>query len=53
MKRTKAYNHFNTKYSVDDYSEMYKSLRLDIRYPANVKRFEIFASLLKNINQKK
>ena len=53
MKKTKAYTHFNTKYSVDDYSEMYKSLRLDIRYPANVKRFEIFASLLKKYKPKK
>ena len=47
MKKTKAFKHFNSKYSVDEYAEMYKKFRLDIRYPANVKRLEIFVNLLK------
>jgi SAM-dependent methyltransferase len=46
MKKVEAYKHFNEEYSVDEYSEMYKKLRLDIRYPANVKRLEIFLNLL-------
>ena len=46
MKKIDAFKFFNKKYSVKQYSEMYKKLRLDIRYPANVKREEIFVSLL-------
>ena len=48
MKKIKAFKHFNTQYAVEDYSEMYKKLRFDLRYPPNIKRLEIFTSLLKN-----
>ena len=53
MKKIEAFKHFNKEYSVDEYSEMYKKLRLDIRYPANVKRLEIFLNLLKKHKPKK
>ena len=53
MKKIDAFKFFNKKYSVKQYSEMYKKLRLDIRYPANVKREEIFVSLLKKHKPKK
>ena len=53
MKKIKAFKFFDRKYSVDSYSEMYKKLRLDIRYPANVKRLEIFTNLLKKHKPKK
>ena len=36
MKKIEAFKYFNKEYSVNEYSEMYKKLRLDIRYPANV-----------------
>ena len=42
MKKTNAFEFFNKDYSVKEYSDMYKKLRLDIRYPANVKREQIF-----------
>ena len=42
MKTTEAFKFFNKKYSVNEYSELYKKLRLDISYPADVKRLEIF-----------
>jgi hypothetical protein len=38
MKKTNTFQFFNKNYSVKEYSDMYKKLRLDIRYPANVKR---------------
>jgi SAM-dependent methyltransferase len=47
MKKTNAFEFFNKDYSVKEYSDMYKKLRLDIRYPANVKREQIFVKLLK------
>ena len=53
MKKTKASKFFNRNSSVKDYSDMYKKLRLDIRYPANVKREQIFIKLLKEHNPKK
>ena len=53
MKKIDAFKHFNNEYSVKEYSEMYKKLRLDIRYPANVKREEIFVKLLKKHKPKK
>jgi len=53
MKKVDAFKHFNKKYSVKEYSEMYKNLRLDLRYPANVKREEIFIKLLKKYKPKK
>ena len=36
-----------------DIPKLYKKFRLDIRYPANVKRLEIFISLLKKHKPKK
>ena len=45
MKKTNAFQFFNKDYSVTEYSDMYKKLRLDIRYPANVKREQIFVNL--------
>ena len=53
MKNIEAFKFFNKKYSVNEYSEMYKKLRLDIRYPANVKRLEIFLNLIKKYKPKK
>ena len=53
MKRTEAFKYFNKEYSVDEYTEVYKKLRLDLRYPANVKRLEIFINLLKKHSPKK
>lgn len=53
MKKIKAFKHFNTQYAVEDYSEMYKKLRFDLRYPPNIKRLEIFTSLLKKHKPKK
>ena len=45
MKKTNAFQFFNKDYSVKEYSDMYKKLRLDIRYTANVKREQIFVKL--------
>ena len=53
MKKTNAFQFFNKDYSVKAYSDMYKKLRLDIRYPANVKREQIFVELLKKHKPKK
>ena len=53
MKRTEAFKYFNKEYSVDEYTEVYKKLRLDLRYPANIKRLEIFINLLKKHRPKK
>ena len=53
MKKIKAFQFFNKDYSVKEYTEVYKKLRLDIRYPANVKREEIFVKLLKKHKPKK
>ena len=53
MKKTNAFQYFNKDTSVKHYSDMYKQLRLDIRYPANVKREQIFVKLLKKHKPKK
>ena len=37
MKKTNAFQFFNKDYSVKEYSDLYKKLRFDIRYPENVK----------------
>ena len=50
MKKTNAFQFFNKDTSVKHYSDMYKQLRLDIRYPANDKREQIFVKLLKKHN---
>ena len=53
MKKKIPYKFFNKDYSVDHYSELYKKLRFDLRYPANIKRLEIFINLLKKYKPKK
>ncbi len=53
MKRENAFSFFNSEYSIDEYTELYKKTRLDKRYPANVKRLEIFLNLLKKYKPKK
>lgn len=52
-KKIEAYKFFDRGYSVDWYSELYKKLRFDIRYPANVKRLEIIINILKKHKPKK
>ena len=52
MKKLEAFDFFNKELSVDEYSEIYKKLRLDVRYPANVKRLKIFLNLLKKYKPK-
>ena len=51
--KTDAFKFFNKEYSVDEYTELYKKIRLDLRYPADVKRLEIFINLLKKHKPKK
>lgn len=46
MKKTNAYQNFNKKTLVKEYSNMYKKISLDIRYPANVKREQIIFKLI-------
>jgi len=53
MKKENAFSFFNSEYSIDEYTELYKKTRLDKRYPANVKRLEIFLNLLKKYKPKK
>ena len=53
MKKIDAFKYFNKESPIKEYSEMYKKLRLDIRYPQNVKREEIFVNLLKKHKPKK
>ena len=53
MKKNNAFEFFNSDYSVDRYTELYKKIRFDKRYPANVKRLEIFLNLLKKHKPKK
>jgi SAM-dependent methyltransferase len=53
MSKINAFKYFNKKSSVKEYSDMYKKLRLDIKYPSNVKREEIFVKLLKKHKPKK
>jgi SAM-dependent methyltransferase len=48
-----AFKFFNKEYSVDEYTKQYKKVKLDLRYPANVKRLEIFINLLKKYKPKK
>ena len=51
--KNNAFEFFNSDYSVDRYTELYKKVRLDKRYPANVKRLEIFINLLRRYKPKK
>jgi len=48
-----SFKFFNHEYTVDGYTELYKKIRFDLRYPANVKRLEIFKNLLKKHKPKK
>ena len=52
-KKIEAFKFFDRGYSVDWYSELYKKLRFDIRYPANIKRLEIIINILKKHKPKK
>ena len=52
-KKIEAHRFFDRGYSVDWYSELYKKLRFDIRYPANIKRLEIIINILKKHKPKK
>lgn len=51
--KIEAHRFFDRGYSVDWYSELYKKLRFDIRYPANIKRLEIIINILKKHKPKK
>ena len=53
MNKNRAFKFFNSEYSIDRYSELYKKVRFEKRYPANVKRLEIFLNLLKKYKPKK
>ncbi len=53
MKKIDAFKHFNKSSPVKEYSEMYKQLRFDIRYPQNLKREKIFINLIKKHKPKK
>ena len=53
MKKNNAFKFFNSDYSVNRYTELYKKVRLDIRYPAKIKRLKIFLNLLKKYKPKK
>ena len=53
MKKTKAFQFFNKNYEVKGYTKEYKKLRLDIRYPSDFKREQIFVKLLKKHKPKK
>lgn len=47
MKKTNAFKFFNNEAQVKEYTDMYKDVSLNLRYPANVKREQIFLNLLK------
>jgi len=51
--KTDAFKFFNKENSVDEYSNHYKKVKLNLRYPANIKRLEIFENLLKKYKPKK
>lgn len=53
MQEINAFQFFNKENAVKAYSDMYKELNFDIRYPANVKREEIFIELLNKYKPKK
>lgn len=53
MKKIKAFEHFDGKNAVQEYSAMYKKLRFNHKYPSNVKREEIFINLLRKHKPKK
>ena len=47
------YKFFNSKKKIKQYSRMYKGINFKESYPANVKRLEIFLSLIKKYKPKK
>ena len=47
-----SYKFFDTKEISSDYTRMYKKINFKETYPANIKRFEIFKSLLKRYRPK-
>jgi len=53
MKKTSAFKFFNKDYEVETYTKEYKKLRLDIRYPSDFKREQIFVKILEKHKPKK
>ena len=53
MKKTSAFKFFNKDYEVETYTKEYKKLRLDIRYPSDFKREQIFLKILEKHKPKK
>lgn len=53
MKKTSAFKFFNKNYEVETYTKEYKKLRLDIRYPSDFKREQIFVKILEKHKPKK
>ena len=53
MMKTLSYKFFNSKNNTKYYSTMYKEINFKESYPANVKRLEIFLSLIKKYKPKK
>ncbi len=51
--KIKAFQFFNKKFAVDEYSNLYKKINLNNVYPADVKILEIFINLLKKHKPKK
>ena len=48
-----SFKFFNSKNSAKSYSKIYKKYGVKKKYPANVKRLEIFKSLIKKYKPKK
>ena len=53
MKKKSAFKFFNKNYEVETYTKEYKKLRLDIRYPSDFKREQIFLKILEKHKPKK
>ena len=53
MKKKNAFHFFNLSTSVKEWSEYYKKINLNLVYPAEVKRLEIFLNLLNKYKPKK
>ena len=48
-----SHKFFNSKNNTNHYSQIYKKINFEKSYPANVKRLEIFKSLIKKYKPKK
>ena len=48
-----SYKFFNSENSIKRYSRIYKKINFKESYPANIKRLEIFLSLIKKYKPKK